>query len=428
MSFTVEKLEKNMAKLIIEVPAADFEKAITEAYNHRKGSINVPGFRNGKVPQAYLEKMYGAEMFYEDAANICIQNTYPDEAEKSELEIVSKPDIDAIQMEKGKNFIYSAKIALKPEVTLGEYKGLEVEKAGITVTDEEVANELENIRKQNARTIPVEDRAAALEDEVIIDFEGFIDEVAFEGGKGEGYSLVLGSHSFIDTFEDQIVGKNVGEEFDVNVNFPEEYQAPELAGKPAVFKVKVNEIKTTELPTLDDEFADEVSEFDTLEAYKEDLKSNLADKKAKEALSIKENAVIDKIIENATMDVPEGMIEHTKEQMVDEFAQRMSYQGLSIEQYFQFTGMDREKFMVTLTPEAERRIKSRLVLEAIVKAENIEASEEEFEQELNKMSAQYQMEIEKLKELIGESEKKAMKFDMAVQKAVDFVTAQAKEV
>jgi len=252
--------------------------------------------------------------------------------------------------------------------------------------------------------------------------------VAFEGGKGEGYSLVLGSHSFIDTFEDQIVGKNVGEEFDVNVNFPEEYQAPELAGKPAVFKVKVNEIKTTELPTLDDEFADEVSEFDTLEAYKEDLKSNLADKKAKEALSIKENAVIDKIIENATMDVPEGMIEHTKEQMVDEFAQRMSYQGLSIEQYFQFTGMDREKFMVTLTPEAERRIKSRLVLEAIVKAENIEASEEEFEQELNKMSAQYQMEIEKLKELIGESEKKAMKFDMAVQKAVDFVTAQAKEV
>ncbi len=428
MSFTVEKLEKNMAKLIIEVPAADFEKAITEAYNHRKGSINVPGFRNGKVPQAYLEKMYGAEMFYEDAANICIQNTYPDEAEKSELEIVSKPDIDAIQMEKGKNFIYSAKIALKPEVTLGEYKGLEVEKADITVTDEEVANELENIRKQNARTIPVEDRAAALEDEVIIDFEGFIDEVAFEGGKGEGYSLVLGSHSFIDTFEDQIVGKNVGEEFDVNVNFPEEYQAPELAGKPAVFKVKVNEIKTTELPTLDDEFADEVSEFDTLEAYKEDLKSNLADKKAKEALSIKENAVIDKIIENATMDVPEGMIEHTKEQMVDEFAQRMSYQGLSIEQYFQFTGMDREKFMVTLTPEAERRIKSRLVLEAIVKAENIEASEEEFEQELNKMSAQYQMEIEKLKELIGESEKKAMKFDMAVQKAVDFVTAQAKEV
>ena len=428
MSFTVEKLEKNMAKLIIEVPAADFEKAITEAYNHRKGSINVPGFRNGKVPQAYLEKMYGAEMFYEDAANICIQNTYPDEAEKSELEIVSKPDIDAIQMEKGKNFIYSAKIALKPEVTLGEYKGLEVEKADITVTDEEVANELENIRKQNARTIPVEDRAAALEDEVIIDFEGFIDEVAFEGGKGEGYSLVLGSHSFIDTFEDQIVGKNVGEEFDVNVNFPEEYQAPELAVKPAVFKVKVNEIKTTELPTLDDEFADEVSEFDTLEAYKEDLKSNLADKKAKEALSIKENAVIDKIIENATMDVPEGMIEHTKEQMVDEFAQRMSYQGLSIEQYFQFTGMDREKFMVTLTPEAERRIKSRLVLEAIVKAENIEASEEEFEQELNKMSAQYQMEIEKLKELIGESEKKAMKFDMAVQKAVDFVTAQAKEV
>ncbi len=428
MSLTVEKLENNMAKLTIEVPAADFDKAITEAYNKQKGKMSVPGFRQGKVPQAYLEKMYGAEMFYEDAANICIQNTYPEEATASELEIVSRPEIDAVQMEKGKDFIYTATVALKPEVTLGDYKGIEVEKTDVEVTDEDVANELENVRKQNSRTVPVEDRAAALEDEVTIDFEGFVDEVAFEGGKGEDYQIVLGSHSFIDTFEDQIVGKNIGDEFDVNVTFPEEYHAPDLAGKPAVFKVKLNEIKATELPELNDEFAEDVSEFDTLEEYKEDIKKNIADRKASEALNVKEGAIIDKIIENATMEVPEAMIESTKEQMVNEFAQRIQYQGLSIEQYFQYTGMDREKFMVTLTPEAERRIKSRLVLEAIVEAEKIEASDDELNKELEKMAEQYQMEIDKIKELVGDAEKAAMKSDIAVQKAVDLVTAEAKEV
>ncbi len=428
MSLTVEKLEKNMAKLTIEVAAADFDKAITEAYNKQKGKISVPGFRQGKVPQAYLEKMYGAEMFYEEAANICIQNTYPEEATASELDIVSRPEIDAVQMEKGKDFIYTATVALKPEVTLGDYKGIEVEKVDVEVTDEDVTNELENVRKQNSRTVPVEDRAAKLEDEVTIDFEGFVDEVAFEGGKGEDYQIVLGSHSFIDTFEDQIVGKNIDDEFDVNVTFPEEYHAPDLAGKPAVFKVKLNAIKATELPELNDEFAEDVSEFDTLEEYKEDIKKNIADRKASEALNVKEGAIIDKIIENATMEVPEAMIESTKEQMINEFAQRIQYQGLSIEQYFQYTGMDREKFMVTLTPEAERRIKSRLVLEAIVEAEKIEASDDELNKELEKMAEQYQMEIDKIKELVGDAEKAAMKSDIAVQKAVDLVTAEAKEV
>lgn len=428
MSLTVEKLEKNMAKLIIEVPAAEFEKAITEAYNKQKNKISVPGFRKGKVPQAYLEKVYGTEMFYEDAANICIQNTYPNEASDSELDIVSRPEIDAVQMEKGKDFIYSATVALKPEVTLGDYKGIEVEKTDIEVTDEDINNELENVRKQNSRTVPIEDRAAKLEDEVTIDFEGFVDEVPFEGGKGEDYQLVLGSHSFIDTFEDQIVGKNIGDEFDVDVTFPEEYHAPDLAGKPAVFKVKLNEIKETELPELNDEFAEDVSEFDTLEEYKADIKKNIADRKAKETLNAKEGAVIDKIIENATMDVPEPMIESTKEQMMNEFAQRIQYQGLSIEQYFEYTGMDREKFMVTLTPEADRRIKSRLVLEAIVKAENIEASDDDLNSELEKMAEQYQMEIDKLKELVGDAEKEAMKLDIAVQKAVDLVVAEAKEL
>lgn len=427
MSTKVEKLEKNMAKLTIEVPVADFEKAITESYNKQKGKMSVPGFRKGKVPQAYLEKMYGVEMFYEDAANICIQNTYPVEATACELEIVSRPEIDAVQMEKGKDFIYTALVALKPEVTLGKYVGVEVDKVEAAVTDEELNAELENIRHQNSRTIPVENRAAKLDDEVIIDFEGFIDDVAFEGGKGENYALVLGSHSFIDTFEDQIVGKNLNEEFDVNVTFPEEYQEPSLAGKPAVFKVKLNEIKETELPELDDEFASEVSEFDTLAEYKEDLKKTLEVKKEKEVKNAKEGAVIDKIIEEANMDVPSQMVEHTKEQMLEEFAQRLSYQGLSIEQYFQFTGMDKDKFMEQLTPEAERRIKSRLVLEAIVKAENIEASDDELDKELETMAAQYQMEIDKLKELVGEDEKKAMKLDLAVQKAAEFVADKAVE-
>lgn len=427
MSLTVENLEKNMAKLTITVPAAEFTEAMKASYNKQKGKISVPGFRKGKVPQAYLEKMYGPEMFYEDAANTCMEKSYPGALDECGLDVVSRPEIDVTQMEKGKDFIYTATVAVKPEVTLGDYKGIEIEKVEVEVTDEDVQAELLNVQKQNARNIPVEDRAAKMDDEVTIDFEGFVDGEAFEGGKGENYQLTLGSHSFIDTFEDQIVGKNIGEEFDVNVTFPEDYQAADLAGKPAVFKCKLNGIKETELPELDDEFASEVSEFDTMDEYKADIKATLQVKKEKAAKNTKEGLVIDKIIENSEMEIPDPMVETTKEQMMNEFAQQISYQGLSIDQYFQFTGMSKEKFLETATPEAERRIKSRLVLEAIAKAEDIQVSEEELNEELKKMADMYQMDLEQLTGLVGDSEKEAIKQDIAVQKAVDLVTDAAVE-
>lgn len=427
MSLTVENLEKNMAKLTITVPADEFIEAMKASYNKQKGKISVPGFRKGKVPQAYLEKMYGPEMFYEDAANTCMESSYPGALDECGLDVVSRPQIDVTQMEKGKDFIYTATVAVKPEVTLGEYKGVEVEKVDAEVTDEDVQAELLNVQKQNSRTIPVEDRAAKMDDEVTIDFEGFVDGEAFEGGKGENYQLTLGSHSFIDTFEDQIVGKNIGEEFDVNVTFPEDYQAEDLAGKPAVFKCKLNGIKETELPELDDEFASEVSEFDTLDEYKADLKATLKVKKEKAVKNTKEGLVIDQIIENSTMEIPDAMLDTTKEQMLNEFSQQLSYQGLSVDQYFQFTGMTKEKFLETSTPEAERRIKSRLVLEAIAKAEDIQVSEEELNDELKKMADMYQMDLEQLTGLVGDSEKDAIKQDIAVQKAVDLVTEAAVE-
>lgn len=428
MSHTVEKLENNMAKITIEVAAEEFEKAMVEAYNKQKNRISVPGFRKGKVPMAYLEKVYGAGMFYEDAANTCIQEAYPREAASSDLEIVSRPVIDVVQVEKGKPFIFTAEVALKPEVTLGEYKGVEVEKITVEVTDEDMEAELKRIQQQNSRSVTVEDRGAELEDEVTIDFEGFVDGVAFEGGKGSDYPLKLGSHSFIDTFEDQLVGKKVGEEVEVNVTFPEDYQAADLAGKPAVFKVTVKGIKATELPELDDEFASEASEFETMEEYKEDIRKTLQVKKEGEAKREKEAKVIEKIVENASMDIPDAMIETTQEQMIDEFAQRLSYQGLQFEQYLQFTGMDIEGFKEQCKPEALKRIQSRLVLEAIADAEKIEVSEEEMDKELENMANTYQMDLERLKEVVGENESASMKRDIAVQKAVDLVVASAKEV
>ena len=391
MNLTVENLEKNMAKLTITVSAGVFEEAMTESYKKQKNRISIPGFRKGKVPQKYLEKMYGPEIFYEDAANTCLELSYPDALDECELDIVSRPEIDVTQMEKGKDFIYTATVAVKPEVTLGEYKGVEVDKVDVSITDEDVQAELLNVQKQNARSIPVEDRPAKLDDEVTLDFEGFVNGETFEGGKGENYPLKLGSHSFIDTFEDQIVGKSVGEEFDVNVTFPENYQAEDLAGKPAVFQCKLNGIKELELPELDDEFASEVSEFETLDEYREDLRATLQVKKEKEAKNIKEEAVIDKIIENASMDIPKPMVDATKEQMLDEFSQRIRYQGLSLDQYIQFSGTTKEAFLATLTPDAEKRIKSRLVLEAIVKAEDIQVSEEELQEELKKMADLYQI-------------------------------------
>ncbi|MBR1599247.1 MAG: trigger factor [Lachnospiraceae bacterium] len=427
MSLTVENLEKNMAKLTVTVPAEDFIEGMKASYNKQKNRFSIPGFRKGKAPQSYIEKAYGPELFYEDAANTCIEKTYSDAMDESKLDIVSRPEIDVVQMEKGKDFIYTALVAVKPEVTLGEYKGVEIEKVDAEVTDEDVEAALLNEQKQNARNVPVEDRPAKMDDEVSIDFEGFVEGEAFEGGKGENYQLKLGSHSFIDTFEDQIVGKSIGDEFDVNVTFPEDYQAEELAGKPAVFKCKLNGIKETQLPELDDDFAADVSEFDTLDEYKEDLKATLKGKKEKEAKNEKEGRVVDKIIEGAQMDIPEPMLNTQKEQMLNEFAQQLSYQGLSIDQYFQFSGMSKEKFMETAEPEAERRIKSRLVLETIAKQENIQVSEDDLNAELEKMAETYQMEPDKLKELVGDDEKEAIKLDIAVQKAVDLVRDAAIE-
>lgn len=427
MSVQVENLEKNMAKLTIEVSAEEFEAAMKKAYNKNKNRINVPGFRKGKAPQAMIEKMYGAGIFYEDAANIIIPEAYEKAADESGLDIVSQPEIDVTQIEKGKSFIFTAEVAVKPEVTLGEYKGIEVEKMDVSVSDEELNKELDRVREQNSRTIAVEDRAAENGDMTVIDFEGFVDGVAFEGGKGEDYPLTLGSHSFIDTFEDQLVGKNIGEEVEVNVTFPEDYQAKELAGKPAMFKVTIKEIKVKELPELDDDFAQDVSEFESLDEYKEDVRKTLSQRKEAQAKNAKEEAVVEKIIENAAMDIPEPMINGQVRQMADEFAQRIQSQGLTVEQYFQFTGMDRSKFIETLKPQALKRIQSRLVLEAVAKAENIVASEEDIEKEITDMASMYQMEVEKLKTLIGDAEREQIAEDMAVQKAVEFVTNAAVE-
>jgi trigger factor len=428
MSLQVEKLEKNMAKLTIEASAEDFEKALQKAYQKNKGKLNVQGFRKGKAPRAIIEKMYGVSVFYEDAANELIPEAYEKAVDESGLDIVSRPEIDIVQVEKGQTFIFTAEVAVKPEVTLGDYKGIEVEKKEATVTEEEILEKINKEREQNSRTITVEDRAVMDGDITVIDFEGFVDGVPFEGGKGEDYSLTIGSHSFIDTFEEQLIGKEIGAEVDVNVTFPEQYQAAELAGKPALFKVVVKEIKVKELPELDDDFAQDVSEFDTLDEYKESIKATIKEGKEKELKTAKENEIVDKIIENATMDIPEPMIKVQVNQMADDFAQRIQYQGLNIEQYFQFTGMDANKFLESLHPQAVKRIQSRLVLEAIAKLENIEVSEEELEKELTDMATMYQMEADKLKELIGEKEKEQIKADLAVQKAVDFVVAQSKEV
>ena len=428
MSLQVEKLEKNMAKLTIEVPAEEFEKAIETAYQKNKGKINVQGFRKGKAPRKMIEKMYGASIFYEEAANSIIPTAYEKAlGECEDLEIVSQPEIDVTQIESGKNFIFTAEVALKPEVTLGDYKGIEVEKADITVTDEEVDAEINKERENSARVITVEDRAVADGDIATIDFEGFIDGEAFEGGKGENYELTIGSHSFIDTFEEQLIGKNAGDEVEVNVTFPEEYHAPDLAGKPAVFKVKINGIQAKELPELDDDFAQDVSEFDTMAEYKEDVKKKLEEKKKTEADNAKEEAVVAKIVENATMEIPDAMLDTQVRQMVNDFAQRLQMQGLSFEQYMQFTGATPEQLLEQMRPQAKERIESRLVLEAVVKAENIEATEEEFKEEMEKMAKMYQMEADKLIESIGENEKKNIMADLAVTKAAQFVVDAAVE-
>ena len=428
MSVKVETLEKNMAKLVIEVPAEELEKALQAAYNKNKSKISIPGFRKGKVPRQMVEKMYGPGFFYEDAANMLIPVEYEKAADECGLELVSRPVIDIEQIEKGKPFIFTAEVAVKPEVTLGEYKGLEVAKTDVEVSDEEVAAELEKEREKNARTISVEDRAVENGDMIMLDFEGFVNGVAFDGGKGENYPLTIGSNAFIPGFEEQLVGAKIGEDVEVNVTFPEDYQAKELAGCAAVFKCKVNEIKVKELPELDDDFAQDVSKFDTLDEYKADVKAKLAANKADAAKRAKEDAVIEKIIENAQMDIPEAMIDTQARQLVDEFAQRIQSQGLSFEQYLQFTGMTLDTALEQMKPNAVKRIQSRLVLEAVVKAENIEVSEEDVKAEIAKMAETYKMDADKLAEIMSEEEKKQIQMDMSIEKAVELVTEAAKEV
>lgn len=428
MSLSVEKLEGSMAKLTIEVPAEEFTKAITEVYNKEKSKFSVPGFRKGKVPQAYVEKMYGPVIFYEDAANKLINEYYPKALDECEEDIVSNPEIDVEQIEKGKSFIFTATVAIKPEIKIGEYKGVEIEKISAEVTEDEVMAKILEEQKQNSRSIPVEDRAAKLDDEVTINFDGYMDGIPFEGGLGENYKLTLGSHSFIDTFEDQIVGKNIGDKFDVNVTFPEEYHATELAGKPAVFKVELLAINAIELPELDDEFASEVSSFDTFEEYKEDVKKVLEVKKEKDVKREKQAKIIEKLSEAAEVELPEAMVKYNQEKMYDELAQSMMYQGIQMEQYLKIVNATKEDLLERVKPDAIARIKTGLVLEAVAAAEGIVATDEEFNEQLQDMASTYQMEPDKLKELMGEKEMEMMKKDIASRKAMDFLVDNCKEV
>lgn len=428
MSVQVEKLEKNMAKLTVEVSAEDFKAAIKKAYNKTKNRFAIPGFRKGKASQAVIEKMYGEAVFYEDAADEAINSTYAQAMKESGLDIVSRPEITVEQIGKGQAFIYSALVAVKPEVTLGEYKGVEVEKADAAVTAEDVEAELKRVQDQNARLLTVEDRPVADGDQTVIDFEGFVDGKGFEGGKAEDYPLTIGSHSFIDTFEEQLIGKNIGEECEVNVTFPTEYHAAELAGKPAMFKVTVKEIKVKELPALDDEFASEVSEFDTLDEYKQDIEKKLQERKEKAAKSQNEDRVVAKVVENASMEIPEKMIDAQVDNMLQETARRMQSQGLSMDLYMKYTGMTVDQMKGQMRPEAVKRIQTRLVLEAVVKAENIETSEEKLDEEIAKMAEAYKMEADKLKSYMTDSDKDQMKQDLAVQAAVDLLVSEAKLV
>ena len=427
MSLQVEKLEKNMAKLTIEVPAGDFEKALQKVYNKQKKNISIPGFRKGKAPRQMVEKMYGPEIFYEDAADETIRTAYEEEMKDTDLPIVSRPVIDIVQIKKGEPFIFTAEVALKPEVTLGEYKGVEVDKISTRVTQKEVEARIQEEAEKNARTITVEDRGVQDGDEVILDFEGFVDGEAFEGGKGENYPLTIGSGSFIPGFEEKLIGAEPEKEVEVQVTFPEDYHAEALKGKEAVFKCTVHEIKVKELPEIDDEFAAEVSEFDTLEEYKADVKAKIKEQKETEGKKKKEDQAVEKAVANASMEIPDAMIDEQVQQMLNEFAQNMQYQGIGLEQYCQITGMTVEKIQEEMRPQAVKRIETRLVLEAVAKAENIEVSDEKLDEEIAKMAESYHMEADKLKEYMGDDEKKQMKEDIAVQEAVTFLAEHAEE-
>jgi len=427
MSVQVEKLEKNMVKLTIEVSADKVEKAIQNAYQKSRKNINIPGFRKGKAPRQLIEKMYGEGVFYNDAFDELLPKAYADAVEECKEELVSRPEISIVQMKSKMPLIFTATVASKPGVTLGEYKGIQVKKTPIEVLDQEIDAEIIKEQEKNARTVAVEDRPVKKGDIISLDFEGFVDGVAFEGGKAENYSLTIGSGAFIPGFEDQLVGAEIGKDLEVHVTFPQEYHQSDLAGKEALFKCKVNEIKEKQVPDVDDEFAQEVSEFDTLDAYKEDIKKKLLKEKEEDAKKIKEDAVIAKIIEGAQMEIPDAMVSFQAEQMVNDFAQRLQAQGLSFEQYMSYTGMTEEKYMEQMKPRALKNIQSRLVLEAVANAENLEASEEDLNAEIEKMAELYKMETEKLKELLGEGQMKEIKTDLAIKKAITLVTEAAVE-
>lgn len=428
MSYTVEKLENSMAKLTITVSAEDFEAAMVKSYNKNKNAISIQGFRKGKAPRKMVEKLYGPEIFYEDAASFAMPDAYEEAAKDSGLEIVSRPEVDIVDIGKGKEFVFSAIVAIKPEVTLGEYKGVEISKREVKIVAADVNAELDKIREQNSRMIKVDNRGIKEDDTAVIDFEGFVDGEPFRGGKGEDYSLVIGSHSFIDDFEDQLIGKKVGDEVEVNVTFPEEYHEASLKGKPALFKVTIKEIKMKELPKLDDEFASEVSEFETLKEYKASIKKSLTEKRKEEVKREKEEEAVEKVVENISVDIPAAMLDEQVEQMVQEFAGRISGQGLSFEQYMQMTGMTPDALMGQMRPEAEKRIKTRLTLEAVAKAEKLKVTDKEIDEEIGKMAAMYQMEADKAKEMFGDTEREQVAMDLAVRKAVDFLQKNAVEV
>ena len=428
MSVQVENLEKNTAKLTIEVPAEKFEEAVQHSYNKNKGKFNIPGFRKGKAPFNMIKKMYGVGVFYEDAVDEVIDASYPDAAKESGLEIVSRPAVSIEQIEEGKAFVYTAVVAVKPEVTLGEYKGVEVQKTKSEVTEEDIETEIKRAREKNSRLITVEDRGIEDGDQVTIDFDGSVDGKRFEGGKAEDYPLTIGSHTFIDNFEEQLIGKKTGEECEVNVTFPAEYHVEELKNKPAVFKVKVKEIQRKELPEANDEFASEVSDFDTMEEYKKDLTEKLQAEKVEAAKTADEDKVVAKVIENATMEIPDQMVEEQVNGMVNDYARRLESQGISFKQYVEITGMTAEKIGEQMKPQAIKRIQTRLVLEAVVKAENIQADDAAVEEQFDKMAADFKMDKEQIKGMFGEEQMAQLKEDLAVQKAIDFLVAEAKFV
>ena len=427
MSTQVEKLEHNMVKLTVEVSAEEFAKAVKAAYNKNKNKITIPGFRKGHAPQQLIEKLYGPVIFFEDAANALINQTYNEEAESTGLEFVSRPEFDVDQIEKGKPFIYTATVAVRPEVKLGQYRGLEVTRQETLVSDDEINEELKREQEKNSRLVEVE-RPVQDGDTVILDYSGSVDGEKFDGGTAENQTLVIGSGSFIPGFEEQLVGMAKDETKDITVTFPEEYHAENLAGKEAVFTCTIHKIQEKELPELDDEFAQDVSEFETLDEYKKSIMDRLTERKQRSAKTAQENEAVDKVIAASEMDIPEAMIDSQVTSMYQDYARQLQSQGIPIDTYLQYMGTTEEKVKSDMRPQALKQIQTRLVLEEVAKAESLEPNDLRLEEEIDKIAKQYQMETEKLKQSIGDFEREQMKKDIAVQEAITLILDTAKEV